>query len=542
MTGLTIWEQRALAEKDEAPPEAGHTKIFDFCNNSEEIQDRFSYGDFFIYWDDEVLNGTFKHLYDLKFQIGKFSGQVLPSPLWQFNRCRFRDFTIAEKQEDSEEYIRSEISKIKEITRSYMRKKRQLNLAKQFISSKDFKKLINLVFILFVLHPIKNLFLDFIGSIKSGGQSFVEFVQSMLRLASITGFITMFDSFYEFSNKNKPEASREILVISQVLGIITADPIRRISLRHHILPQGIFISLLLIIIFPLLFVIGFLSENLYSLSDYLIERIMLAYGVTDLWGNIWTALNSSLGNQNHDIYAVLIFSLLIRIAVDLFAVLFLFLLSIGIPLKIAARLRDSKFSESACALESLRILIDLEREDALVYPLQKKYLMIRMSYLSSISLLIPKQYPSNRYRRSWINNQFRSISAFIQDRQSWLYAPGETTLQDLRRDYHMLAKMYIDGSYGSFPYSEEFQPEPVPVRQQQSQTIAQWLGFLLPLGLIVSAFFFPNSLPTPLQSPEIQEVFIWLGTTWLLIGIDKYLNLGVLDSIVDLASGLKGLK
>ena len=540
MAKLTIWEQRALAGKEGVHPEAGYTKILR-CNNPKEIQKRIYYDLFFIYWDDENLNETFKFLYNLKFQIGKFFGQVLPRPLWDFWYCRRHDLTVSQEGEESEENDNSKPSELAKRSRALAkrkkRRKRQVKIAKKFISNKNFKKLIHLSLIwitLFLFNLFRDLFLlPLSEGIKDTAKCLLEIFLSIAKLILITLHIMLGNPF--------EDPKSEIIAISQILGIITNNRRRISSLSHHAPPKGLSITLYFIISF-ILFWVGAIVHNSFKLSDYLLNQVRLLYGVTNFWQELWTALNSSHGNTESSVYIVLLLSFAIWIIIDLLGTLFIFFLSIGVSIKIASKLRESKFSESACVLESLRILIELERVDALSYPLQRKYLMIRMNYLSSMSLLIPKNYPGNRYRKAWVNNQFRSISAFIQDRQCWLYAPGETTLQDLRRDFHMLARMYIDGSYGSFPYSEEFQPKPVPARKRWLQTIVQWLGFLTPLGLIASALLFPGNLPTSLQSTEIQEVLVWLGTAWLLIGIDRYLNLGVLDSIVDLASGLKGLK
>ena len=493
MTGLTIWEQRALAGKKGVSSETGYTEIFCGCHNSEDIIKQSKYYGFFVYWDNKSLNDIFKFLYAFKFWIGRFSGQVLPSPLWGLLTCEFvglTNFSLSKTE------TRQDISNSKSNTYN---------------------------------------------------RSFYKFIQRTGKLLLITsGAVGMllFDSFNYWHNNGSGIPNEEIFAVSQILGINSTNRNRYRSSSHHTLPRNGLTPLIFVVVGMILFMaVGTFSDNIFNLSDYLINQVRATYGVTDFWNELWADL-SLPGNSpliNNDIYLVLFLSLIIWIVIGLFE-LFLVLLSVGISLKIVFRLRESRFSESVCVLESLRILVELEREDALNSPLQKRYLMIRMNYLSSMSLFIPNNYLGNRYRKEWVNNQFKSISAFIQDRQSWLYAPGQDTLQDLRHDFHMLAQMYIDGSYGTFPRSGEFWPIAVPVRRQWLRDIARLIGFLIPLGLIISILIFPDSLPPFLQSPEIQDAFIWVGTAWLFIGIDRYLNFGVLDSIVDLASGLKGLK
>ncbi|NEQ99011.1 MAG: hypothetical protein F6K30_20220 [Cyanothece sp. SIO2G6] len=494
MAGLTIWQQRALAGKGEIPQEIGYTKILQLSNDrmnmlSEVIQELISADLFFIYWDDISLSKTFKFVYFIKFQIGKFSGQVLPSPLWSYSLSRFMGAIVSQDEKN----------------------KREAHFLRIFRSE-----------------------------IKNVPQILSESVRSFLRFRDISIAVMAFDSFNLWSDEPNGE---EILIISQVLGMLRIDRNGCSLLNRHALPaNGLTYILSSAISFLLIVIFSTLSKNFFDLSDYLVNEIRLAYGVTDFWGELWTSLIIFRSSGNESIPMVLLLSLVVWVIFDLVGPLLLLFLGVGISLKVVSRLRRSRFSESTCVLESLRILIELEREDALSYPLQKKYLMIRMDYLASMSLLIPNHYPGHRHRKAWVNNQFRSISAFIHDRQSWLYAPGATTLQDLRRDFHMLARMYVDGSYGAFPHSEEFWPKPVPTRKRWLSVIAQGIIFFVPLGLIVLALAFPGRLPTPLQVPEIQQALVWVGIAWLLLGIDKYLNLEVLDSIVDLASGLKGLK
>ncbi|MEM9808699.1 MAG: hypothetical protein AAF959_25870 [Cyanobacteria bacterium P01_D01_bin.56] len=504
MTGLTIWKQQALAGKREVPLEAGYTKIFYGFNNPEGIEQAHSRNTYFIYWNNKSLNGIFKSTYGLKFWIGRFSGQVLPSPLWELGWCKRHGLTNSADKKKSGSKGNSKIDNAN--------------------SDVSFFKIIqwigNLIWVALI----------------------VEFIQWLGKLLWAAVPVMLFDSF-NHSLGNEKEANKEISTISQVLGISEINGNRYSPLNRHTLPRdGLTHNLSIVIGLVLFIAFGILSDRVFNPSDYLINQVRIAYGVTDFWSELWIEMNLPPGSPSgSNVIRVLFLSLIIWVVIRLLE-LFLYLLSIGISLKMVFLFRESRFSESACVLESLRILIELEREDALSSPLQRKYLMIRMTYLSSMSLLIPNTYLGNRYRKEWVNNQFRSISAFIQDRQSWLYAPGGNTLQDLRRDFHMLVQMYIDGTYGTFPHSEEFWPKAVPDRKQWLQAITQLIGFLIPLGLIVSVFIFPGSLPTSLQSPEIQGAFIWVGTAWLFLGIDRYLNFGVLDSIVDLASGLKGLK
>lgn len=117
-------------------------------------------------------------------------------------------------------------------------------------------------------------------------------------------------------------------------------------------------------------------------------------------------------------------------------------------------------------------------------------------------------------------------------RKSWLYAPQSHTLEDLRHDFSELARIFCTGLYG------EFQPEDLPVPEKRTGVsrffrILQTLGFVVPLA--VMGFFLLN----PTVNPDLDRSLVWIFfISWLMIGIDRYLNLGILDPILNFAKGL----
>ena len=145
----------------------------------------------------------------------------------------------------------------------------------------------------------------------------------------------------------------------------------------------------------------------FSLSEHFVEMIKASYGLNDSWDRNLISIFSTSRTADRQLLTALFLRLSVWIFIEIIFPVLSILLSLGIAVKITSRLKESQFPESICVLETLRILIELERRDALIYPLQKKYLMLRMQYLASVNLLIPSNYPDNRFRKAWVNTQFK---------------------------------------------------------------------------------------------------------------------------------------
>ncbi len=159
-----------------------------------------------------------------------------------------------------------------------------------------------------------------------------------------------------------------------------------------------------------------------------------------------------------------------------------------------------------------------------------------MEVLALNNLLIPASYPHKASRGSWVEKHLRAISAYIHDGQSWLLAPKQDTLENLRRDFHRLAQIYITGLYG------EFNPEEVIHSLEDKKgilkipTTFKFIGYFLPPLIMI--FILINPSMNPGFNEDLLTLFFM---SWLLIGIDRYLNLGIIESILNLAKGLKDL-
>lgn len=177
----------------------------------------------------------------------------------------------------------------------------------------------------------------------------------------------------------------------------------------------------------------------------------------------------------------------------------------------------------------------LNESDNLLSLTNKEDVSKRIEYLSRMCLLLPSDYRQRVPDQRWIKQHFTGISNYIKVRQSWLYAPQSHTLEDLRSDFHKLSKMFLTGLYGEFHSEVMLAPEREP-RFGKLSRLLQTAGYLIPL--FAMGFILLNPAINPGFNLDLLSLFFM---AWLLIGIDRYLNLGILDSVLNLVRGLKDL-
>lgn len=217
---------------------------------------------------------------------------------------------------------------------------------------------------------------------------------------------------------------------------------------------------------------------------------------------------------------------------------------IGVPIKLISRFRDTIWSETICAKTTIFMLAELSRNDVLINPVKRKFLLSRMERLAIVTKLIPLTNPYARVRSKSVDEHFGKISNFIRERENWIYSPIETTLRDLRNDFFILADVYLSGSYGMFSTNL---PDYLvaPQKEQSSKSsrynqVLRMLGFLFPLVTIGLIILIPDDkLPF---DKAVKPTLVLIFISWLLLSIDQHLNLGVVKGLIDLAKGIKDLK
>jgi hypothetical protein len=197
------------------------------------------------------------------------------------------------------------------------------------------------------------------------------------------------------------------------------------------------------------------------------------------------------------------------------------------------------------------MLVELEQEDALIHPEKRHMLLARINYLAQQTLLLGTKIPyksKNKKNHQWTEKHFRSIEAYLRERERWIHAPIASTQKDLRSDLHRLAKIYISGLYGEFNYqiNEYIEPEQHlyglrPFLQNLAQKLPQiFVGIALPIGLAI--VFRDQLLGTEkiLFGLDPLAIALFLAA-WLALGADTVLNLGFFPNLLNTVKGIREL-
>jgi hypothetical protein len=223
---------------------------------------------------------------------------------------------------------------------------------------------------------------------------------------------------------------------------------------------------------------------------------------------------------------------------------FIYFALVGVPIKLLSRFRDTIWSETICAKTTIFLLAELSRDDVLINPMKRKFLLSRMERLAVVTKLIPLTNPYARIRNKSVDEHFEKISNFIRERESWIYSPLETTLWDLRNDFFELASVYLSGSYGMFSaslpdYLVSRQKEKASKTSSYGQTLRS-LSLLVPLIFIGLIILIPDD-KLPFDN-AIEPTLVLIFISWFLLSVDQLLNLGVVKGLIDLAKGIKDLE
>lgn len=208
---------------------------------------------------------------------------------------------------------------------------------------------------------------------------------------------------------------------------------------------------------------------------------------------------------------------------------------------------EKLFLETSCIQTIFYILFDLSREDILISSDRKKLLLCRVEHLSRLTLLIPQSYKiRSKFHQQWLENHFQSLSNYLQERVRWIAAPTENTLCQLRDEFYQIAHLYITGEYGLFDWDSNIILEKSAKSGWQQNLVSvliRLMGIVIPLGLMGTYIFVPTEIREKLFPGITIETnnVAYIFTAWLLITIDITLKLGVVESIIEVAKGLRDL-
>lgn len=282
-----------------------------------------------------------------------------------------------------------------------------------------------------------------------------------------------------------------------------------------------------------------IRKILYAIFS-LAACLILALGVTGLYLSIIPLIRQP--SVEREAYIPSLLEGVLIILLNLTAVLFTFVL-IRMIYKIIETLTIRKFADSVCALTVAYLIVELSRGDVLIDTEKRASLIARTNDLARNTLFLTSRFASrSSQEQEWSSKHFRYMERYIRERERWIITPMETTLADLRRDFHSLAEIYITGNYGKFDWSKVTSPpETITInrRQRLLKAVPRFVGVILPL------IFFGILL---WQHPQLES--IGLGTNiialifiaWLLLAIDATLKLGIVAGVINLAKEIKNLK
>lgn len=216
-----------------------------------------------------------------------------------------------------------------------------------------------------------------------------------------------------------------------------------------------------------------------------------------------------------------------------------------IVVKLHFRLMESSFADSICARELLYLLADLSRNDAISRPSRKRIVIHRIDYLARVFLLIPSQYSvESEKKQYWAKSHFGKISVFIQERSSWVVAPSDETLSELRKDFRYLFDLCSSGNYGNFRWEGDSclsYPAESSLKYNLADGAIRLAGIAVPL-IAMGAYLSPLRLWVfGSNAPIDTEIVAYVFFAWMLISVDITFRLGVIQSLISVAQGLKGI-
>jgi hypothetical protein len=204
------------------------------------------------------------------------------------------------------------------------------------------------------------------------------------------------------------------------------------------------------------------------------------------------------------------------------------------------------FAESLCVINIVRLLSDLSYDGVLRRSDRRKLLQSRVNYLAQKTLLLGLRYASRGERtQEHIEEHFQRMEAYIREREAWIITPREDTLEDLRKDFYELSKIYVSGNYGAFDWQAVETPTPSAVLPPSSwvQRTVSWvlrlLGMALPLILLGFLLLDPERMAMLRLDPNVVALIF---VTWFMLAVDAILGLGVVANVLGLAKQIKDLK
>ena len=286
-------------------------------------------------------------------------------------------------------------------------------------------------------------------------------------------FYLYFHTLIQQSQKIK-NRKRSIIIIGKLIGFDTNFYETRLDLHEELNQSSNLINIVaILLIIYLVFVLNHLTN--FWIPSLIIALIIL----------INQRLSIPIDSTMWWLISVPLF-----VGLMILFFVFIYFTLVGVPIKLLSRFRDTIWSETICAKTTIFLLAELSRDDVLINPMKRRFLLSRMERLAVVTKLIPFTNSYASVRNKNIDEHFEKISNFIRERKSWIYSPVKTTLWDLRNDFFELADVYVSGYYGMFSSNlpDSYRPERQSSKASSYDKTLKFIGLLVPLifiGLII---------------------------------------------------------
>lgn len=219
-----------------------------------------------------------------------------------------------------------------------------------------------------------------------------------------------------------------------------------------------------------------------------------------------------------------------------------FYVAIALSMKISSILSDRYFASSLAVRGLLFLLVELNHPSALAHSGLKILIVQRMNRIVQYCRLMSLRMASlNNDNSIWIKRHFKEIELFIRERQRWAIAPIATTQETLEEDFYNFAPIFISNMLGEIPWS----PQTLNIESPQvDRKVNFWKNVLklllstLPLAVFAILLLNKNLLNEWKMNPQ---VIVLLSIAWSILLIDRTLNLGLVESVVKIAQGIRDI-
>jgi hypothetical protein len=128
-------------------------------------------------------------------------------------------------------------------------------------------------------------------------------------------------------------------------------------------------------------------------------------------------------------------------------------ISAFLAMRIAVVLVDKHFADTLALISAIYLMVFLEKEENLTAPQTRRKILEKIRILRKNMVLLARTFVNED--DGWLYQHMMKMENFVRERESWVIAPREQTLHDLRRDFSFLLDILASGQYGRFEWNKD---------------------------------------------------------------------------------------